>query len=668
LPTQAVPERYRPDVQRYCLPLATVLALLAPPAGAAPAQAVPPQATPARAAAVQVAAVQAAAAPTAGQSLYVPLDPVRLLDTRTGGGAVGPGQVRDLRVVDGVRVPVGATAVVLNVTATRATASSDVRVYPTPASATPPPTVSNLNVVPGATVANLVTVQVGAGGAVRLRNASGSTHLLADLAGYFATRGSGASLVGRTPRRLLDTRVTGGTLGAGEVRRLAVVGADAAPADASAVVLNVTAVGATAQTDVRVYPTRAGAVPLVSNANPAPGRTTAASVVVPVGDDGTVSVRNAAGSVHLVVDLVAHYVPGAAGSVFHPVPPRRVLDTRTTRSALGAGGTRDLVVAGAGVVPAPGTAVVLNVTATGATAASDVRVYPTSDSGAVPVTSTLNVVRGQTVANTVVATVGRDGAVRLRNAAGALHLVVDLAGWFGPAGDGWDISWPQCTTAGSATSRLPSGGAFAVVGLTRGRPFTSNECFAAQWAWADSLPGEPGVYLNINAPGPRDTVDGQQWRAVCGTGTPTSTCGRAYGVRLAQYALARLPRTSPTDGRPMVWMDVEGPYANGPFWQGGYAGAVAVNRSVLNGAVDTLRAAGHRVGIYSDRGTSTANDWLAIMGPYRLTQTQNWVFRAPTADAHALCTPANSFSGGPVVMVQVQPEQSGQPYDVDHLC
>ena len=118
----------------------------------------------------------------------------------------------------------------------------------------------------------------------------------------------------------------------------------------------------------------------------------------------------------------------------------------------------------------------------------------------------------------------------------------------------------------------------------------------------------------------------------------------------------------------MVWMDVEGPYLNGPFWQTGYAGAVAVNRSVLNGAVETLRAAGFRVGIYSDRGTSTANDWLAIMGAYRLLQTQNWVFRAPTADPAPLCSPANSFSGGPVVMVQVQPEQSGQRFDVNHLC
>ena len=68
-----------------------------------------------------------------GQSLYVPVDPVRLLDTRSGlgvgAGAVEEAGVSDLQVVDGVRVPADATAVVLNVTATAATAATtDVRV------------------------------------------------------------------------------------------------------------------------------------------------------------------------------------------------------------------------------------------------------------------------------------------------------------------------------------------------------------------------------------------------------------------------------------------------------------------------------------------------------------------------------------------------------------
>lgn len=118
-----------------------------------------------------------------GQSTFTALEPVRILDTRTTSTPVGPGGTVDLIVADGLRVPQGATAVVLNVTATSATASTDVRAYPTPIGDEPPPTVSNLNVVAGSTVANLVHVKVGAGGAVRLRNQSGSVHLIADLSG-----------------------------------------------------------------------------------------------------------------------------------------------------------------------------------------------------------------------------------------------------------------------------------------------------------------------------------------------------------------------------------------------------------------------------------------------------------------------------------------------------
>ena len=68
----------------------------------------------------------------------------------------------------------------------------------------------------------------------------------------------------------------------------------------------------------------------------------------------------------------------------------------------------------------------------------------------------------------------------------------------------------------------------------------------------------------------------------------------------AAYALARMPTVSRHGGKPMVWMDVEGPYANGPFWQQEQTtdplaqpnpNAVAVNRAVIQGVVDGLRRA-----------------------------------------------------------------------------
>ena len=44
---------------------------------------------------------------------------------------------------------------------------------------------SNLNTVPGGTQPNLVTVKLGAGGKVSIFNFAGTTHVLADVAGYY---------------------------------------------------------------------------------------------------------------------------------------------------------------------------------------------------------------------------------------------------------------------------------------------------------------------------------------------------------------------------------------------------------------------------------------------------------------------------------------------------
>jgi hypothetical protein len=611
-------------------------------------------------------AAAAVPTPTAGQATYVPLDPVRLLDTRDGTGFVPQqqltaGQVLDFSVRGSAGVPDTATAVILNVTATRATDSTDIRVYPTPTDGTFP-TVSNLNVVRGVTAANLVTVKIGDGGRVRFRNGAGSVDLIADLSGYYADGASGASYTGTTPRRLLDTRDSsqGPAFRAGEVRRLSVRGAGSPlPPDATAVALNVTAVGPTRVTDLRVYPTRPGSgPPLVSNLNPAPGVVTAAAVIAAIGDDGTVSIRNAAGTVHVLADLAGWYTPGAGAGVFHPLAPRRLLDTRSG-TPLAPGATLDLVVAGTGPagvggaptpVPFPGRVVVLNVTAI-ASGGTDVRVYPTPTDAAVPNASNLNPSRGQTVANTVIASVGRDGAIRLRNTSGDTHLVVDLSGWYGPAGDGWDISWPQCTAAGSSSSGHPGDGAFAIIGVTH-NPFNPNTCFADEYQWAAGLPGGAAVYMNANAPG---ATAGGNWtngprKASCDGTSTDPDCGWNYGDNLAGYVIGQL---SALAEKPQVFVDVE----NGPTWQ-----TAGVNGNVVIAAINRLRAAGYRVGIYSN-----AKDWSQIMGGLKLPNVQNWTF-PHTGDTVGPCTPAASFTGGDVVLTQYQVATDSPVYDHDHAC
>jgi hypothetical protein len=206
------------------------------------------------------------------------------------------------------------------------------------------------------------------------------------------------------------------------------------PADARAVVLNVTATAVTGvSTDVRVYPAGGAAVPLVSNLNLVGGQTAANLVTVAVGAGGKVRLRNSLGSLHLIADLAGYYSPSAPGR-FVPVTPTRFLDTRSGVGAAviptTAGGFVDLKVAGTRSVPAQATAAVLNLTGTAVsgTASTDVRAYPRG-AARVPTVSNVNLQRGDTRANLAIVRVGSDGRVRVRNSSGQLQLVADLAGY-----------------------------------------------------------------------------------------------------------------------------------------------------------------------------------------------------------------------------------------------
>lgn len=389
------------------------------------------------------------AVPALRGSRYTALEPVRILDTREGVGApqarVAEGGVVDVLVAGRHGVPADARAVVLNVTGVGPSAATDVRVYPTPVVLSPVPEVSSLNLTAGATRANLVTVPIGNDGRVRLRNAAGTVSLLADLAGYYAPT-AGATFTAADPVRLLDTRSQVGTdrtarVGAGQVVDLAVTGdGSPVPPGASAVALTVTAVHATTVTDVRVYPTPASetAPPVVSSINVRPGAAVPNVVIVKLGQDGKVRLRNQSGGVHLLADVAGWYDDSTSGSLFRPVGPSRILDTRsrlgtspTAPTTVGAGESVVLRVGGLAQVPSLASAAVLNVTGVAATASTDVRVYPATVT-APPQVSNLNLVAGQTAADLVVVKLG-NRSVRLRNNAGQVGLLADVSGWFGPA-------------------------------------------------------------------------------------------------------------------------------------------------------------------------------------------------------------------------------------------
>ena len=120
------------------------------------------------------------------------ISPVRAFDTRTGAGGVsttrigeGGHRLRFDPVAAGL-VPAGATAVVINLTATSTSAAPAgyMTAYPCSSVAQGPPNVSNVNFTSGATVANAAITPLGAGGFCL--DAYGATHAIVDISGWFA--------------------------------------------------------------------------------------------------------------------------------------------------------------------------------------------------------------------------------------------------------------------------------------------------------------------------------------------------------------------------------------------------------------------------------------------------------------------------------------------------
>src|SRR5205823_12766562 len=120
--------------------------------------------------------------------------------------------------------------------------------------------------------------------------------------------------------------------------------------------------------------------------------------------------------------------------VYTAVTAVRLLDTRYTGTRLGNGGSLNLAIGGIGKVPANATAVVLNVTAVDQSAAGFFIVYPTGV--ARPLASNLNFVPHVTVPNLVTVAVGTGGKVTIFNGVGTANAVVDVEGYYAPAGRG----------------------------------------------------------------------------------------------------------------------------------------------------------------------------------------------------------------------------------------
>lgn len=366
--------------------------------------------------------------------------PTRILDSRTPVGWTGPlagplsaGTPKPLTVASlGGPVAPLAQAAVLNVTVTNPTADSFLTVW---ANGLEQPPTSNLNFAAGQTVANLVTVPLGADGAVQIANAVGTVDVVVDVVGSYAFAMHGPSwFIPVAPDRLLDTRTTTGgwahQLESGAQRDLKVTGVGGVIDGASNVIVNITATNATHGSYLTVWASGA-TEPTTSTLNFGPGQTVAHLAIVPVGANGKITFANAIGGVDVVVDVVGFFHP-VTGAKFHMLGlPSRILDGRVDVGLSGpwnAMQTRTLDVAGQGGIPDDATGVVMNTTVTNGTSPSFISVYPSGTTP--PGTSSLNFAAGETVPNAVISGLLANGQLDIFNQQGSVDIVGDVAGYF----------------------------------------------------------------------------------------------------------------------------------------------------------------------------------------------------------------------------------------------
>jgi hypothetical protein len=234
--------------------------------------------------------------------------PARLFDSRVGIG--GPaaqfaaGETRSLQVAGVAGIPSNAQSVVLNITMLGSSRPGYLTAYP---SGEALPYASNVNVAGGGVRANTAVVKVGAGGRIDLFVAETNADVIVDVLGSFGPYGGKITTI--TPERVVDSRVGLGTaaqaFGDGEARTVQIAGRGGVPANATAVVANVTATNTTAWGFLTVWPA-GGAQPASSNLNFLPGQTVPNLVMIKLGPGGTLAISNGRGSANVLVDVMGY--------------------------------------------------------------------------------------------------------------------------------------------------------------------------------------------------------------------------------------------------------------------------------------------------------------------------------------------------------------------------
>jgi len=139
----------------------------------------------------------------------------------------------------------------------------------------------------------------------------------------------------------------------------------------------------------------------------------------------------------VILDINGYFTtPGAHTYQFYPLAPCRVIDTRTGNGGpLQKGVERDYTIAGLCNIPSAATAYSFNITADPTNGELDyLTVWPKGETQ--PVVSTLNDSTGTVVANAAIVPAGSAHATAFYAHDNPTNLIVDVNGYFAPAGSG----------------------------------------------------------------------------------------------------------------------------------------------------------------------------------------------------------------------------------------
>ncbi len=325
----------------------------------------------------------------------------------------------------------GTGAVALEIAVSGASRAGQLAAYPAGA---PKPGTASLSYAAAGSVTQLVIVAPGAGGKVDLAISAGSARVSAGVVGYDALPGAtqaGQSFVPVPAVRALSLA----TVKHGSPVSFPVTGRDGIPGSSvGAVIAQVTAASPAGAGSLTVYP--AGkpepAVPSVTYGKGAPAT---ALVVVPPGAAGKITVAATGGATGVTFDVVGyHPLTGTVlGSVLVPVRATRIASTATgtgvPKQPVAAGKPLPVKVTGTSVVPASGaSAVLLAVSAAGASAAARVTVYPAGAKA--PAVTMASVGKAGTATALIPVTPGAGGKVDVAVSAGKANVSVDEVGYY----------------------------------------------------------------------------------------------------------------------------------------------------------------------------------------------------------------------------------------------